>query len=146
MKRDEISLASPIGPHSAARPPSRTMAIAALRALPPQISPKPVAFSLEPRAGTPGVRKVRSRTGMPMQRIRGGIFGALTWKFMPVSVMSVQGPYVIGQIVAGSSLCACGLSPMQPVPDEMMRDRERMRCEQAVGMLALVHQCKLVAV
>ena len=30
----------------------------------------------------PGTRKVRSRTGMPMQRMRGGIFGAAAWKFM----------------------------------------------------------------
>ena len=59
-------------------PPRRTMPIAALSALPPQISSKWLAFSLEPRPGTPGVLKVRSRTGMPMQRIRGGIFGALS--------------------------------------------------------------------
>jgi hypothetical protein len=52
------------------------MPIAALSELPPQISSKWVAFSFDPRAGTFGVRKVRSRTGIPMQRMRGGIFGA----------------------------------------------------------------------
>ena len=52
------------------------MPIAALSALPPQISSKWVAFSLEPRPGTPPTRNVRSRTGMPMHRMRGGIFGA----------------------------------------------------------------------
>ena len=61
-----------------ARPPSLTMPIAPLSALPPQISSKAVAFSFEPRPGTPGVWKVRSRTGMPMQRMRGGILGALS--------------------------------------------------------------------
>ncbi len=48
-----VSRASPIGPQIEARPPRRTMPIAALSALPPQISSKWVAFSLEPRAGTP---------------------------------------------------------------------------------------------
>ncbi|OIQ68095.1 hypothetical protein GALL_503190 [mine drainage metagenome] len=71
-----VSRASPIGPQIEARPPSRTMAIALLSALPPQISSKWLAFSLEPRAGSPSTRKVRSRTGMPMQRMRGRIFGA----------------------------------------------------------------------
>src|SRR5215471_21538346 len=71
MKRLEVSLASPIGPQIEARPPSRTMPIAALSALPPQISSKWLAFSLEPRAGTPDTRHVRSRTGMPMQRMCG---------------------------------------------------------------------------
>ena len=78
MKRLEVSFASPIGPQIEARPPSRTMPIAALSALPPQISSKPVAFSLEPRAGIPGVLNVRSRTGMPTHRMRGGIFGAFS--------------------------------------------------------------------
>src|ERR1700760_2007189 len=96
MKRADVSFASPIGPQIEARPPSRTIAIAALSALPPQISPKPVAFSLDPRAGTVGVRNVRSRTGMPMQTIRGGILGAPTWKFTLLSDMSVQGPWLIG--------------------------------------------------
>ena len=76
MKRLEVSPASPIGPQIEARPPSRAIPIAPLSALPPQISSNAVAFSLEPRPGTPGVWKVRSRTGMPMQRMRGGIFGA----------------------------------------------------------------------
>ena len=76
IKRADASRASPIGPQIEARPPRRTMPIAALSALPPQISSKWVAFSLEPRAGTPLTRNVRSRTGMPMQRMRGGIFGA----------------------------------------------------------------------
>jgi hypothetical protein len=67
---------SPIGPHTEARPPSRTIPIAALSALPPQISSKWVAFSLEPRAGTPRTRNVRSRTGIPTQRMRGAILGA----------------------------------------------------------------------
>ncbi len=38
MKRLDVSCASPIGPANATRPPSRAMAIAALSALPPQIS------------------------------------------------------------------------------------------------------------
>jgi cytochrome c oxidase subunit I len=55
MKRLEVSFSSPIGPQIEARPPSRTMPIAPLSALPPQISSNAVAFSLEPRPGTPGV-------------------------------------------------------------------------------------------
>ncbi len=55
MKRLDVSLASPIGPQIEARPPSRAMPIAPLSALPPQISSNAVAFSLEPRPGTPGV-------------------------------------------------------------------------------------------
>ena len=51
IKRLDVSRASPIGPQIEARPPSRTIPIAALSALPPQISSKWVAFSLEPRAG-----------------------------------------------------------------------------------------------
>ena len=51
MYRLEVSRASPIGPQIEARPPSRTIPIAALSALPPQISSKWVAFTLEPRAG-----------------------------------------------------------------------------------------------
>ena len=51
MKRLDVSRASPIGPQIEARPPSRTIPMAALSALPPQISSKWVAFSLEPRAG-----------------------------------------------------------------------------------------------
>ena len=35
---------------------------------------------------------------MPMQRMRGGIFGALVCKFMPASVMSVQTPSQISSI------------------------------------------------
>ena len=52
------------------------MPIAALSALPPLISSKWLAFTLKPRAGNSWMRNVRSRTGMPMQRMRGGIFGA----------------------------------------------------------------------
>jgi hypothetical protein len=76
MYRLDVSRASPIGPQTEARPPSRTMPIAAFSALPPQISSKWVAFSLEPRPGTPRTRNVRSRTGIPMHRMRGGILGA----------------------------------------------------------------------
>jgi hypothetical protein len=73
MKPLDVSLASPIGPANETRPPSRAMAIAALSALPPQISARCVALALLPRAGTASTRKVRSRTGMPMQRMRGAI-------------------------------------------------------------------------
>ena len=48
----EVSRASPIGPQIEARPPSRTIPIAALSALPPQISSKWLALTLEPRAGS----------------------------------------------------------------------------------------------
>ena len=65
------------------------MPMAAFNALPPQISSKWEAFSLWPRKGSFLTRKVRSRTGMPIQRMRGGIFGALSCKFMPESVMPV---------------------------------------------------------
>jgi hypothetical protein len=78
MYLDVVSRTSPIGPQIEARPPSRTIPIAPLSALPPQISSKWLALSLEPRAGRPCTRNVRSRTGMPMQRMRGGIFGAVT--------------------------------------------------------------------
>jgi hypothetical protein len=35
---------------------------------------------------------------------------------------------------------------MQPLPDQMMGNRERMRGEQPIGVLALVHQGELGAV
>ena len=89
MYRLEVSRASPIGPQIEARPPRRTIPIAALSALPPLISSKWLAFTLKPRAGNSSIRNVRSRTGMPMHRMRGGIFGAVVWKFMSGSVMPV---------------------------------------------------------
>jgi len=73
MKALDISRASPMGPANETRPPSRAIAIAALSALPPQISARWLALALLPRAGTASTRKVRSRTGMPMQRMRGAI-------------------------------------------------------------------------
>jgi hypothetical protein len=85
----EVSRASPIGPQIEARPPSRTIPIAALSALPPQISSKWLAFTLKPRSGNPSTRNVRSRTGMPIQRMRGGIFGAPPRKFIGSSITSV---------------------------------------------------------
>src|SRR5579864_2716705 len=88
MYLDVVSRASPIGPQIEARPPSRTMPIAPLSALPPQISSKCVAFSLEPRAGSPGTRNVKSRTGIPMQRIRGDCFPGAR-EVEEVSVMSI---------------------------------------------------------
>ena len=67
-----------------ARPPSRTMPIAALSALPPLISSKWLAFTLKPRSGSSWMRKVRSRTGMPMQRMRGTVFiGSTTLSVLP---------------------------------------------------------------
>ena len=74
----EASRTSPIGPQIEARPPRRTIPIAALSALPPQISSKWLAFTLKPRSGSSSMRNVKSRTGMPMQRIRGGTLGALS--------------------------------------------------------------------
>src|SRR5580704_5150082 len=90
MYLDVVSFASPIGPQIEARPPSRTIPIAPLSALPPQISSKCVAFSLEPRAGSPCTRNVRSRTGIPIHRIRGGNF-LLAGGVEEVPVMSIPG-------------------------------------------------------
>jgi len=74
--------------------------MAPLSALPPQISSKWLACSLEPRAGRPCTRNVRSRTGMPMHRMRGGIFdAAASWKFIRESVMSA--PPIAGTKIRG---------------------------------------------
>ena len=108
---DDVSLASPIGPQIEARPPRRTIPIAPLSALPPQISSKWLALTLKPRSGSPSMRNVRSRTGMPIHRMRGGILGATSWKFMPGSVMPVPPssgtavPIQSRQTSDGSSLC-----------------------------------------
>src|ERR1700733_11883161 len=146
MYRLVVSRASPIGPQIEARPPSRTIPIAPLSALPPQISSKWLAFSLEPRAGRPCTRNVRSRTGMPMQRMRGGIFGAAAGKVMPESVMPVPpgaGTEAPGLTDAGSALCPlCTLvrAIMHPPSEQMVGNRERMRSREAVGMFPFQHQ------
>src|SRR5882724_5044021 len=124
------------------------MPIAAFSALPPQISWKWPALSLEPRAGTPCTRNIRSRTGMPMQSIRGRIIGAAAWKFMPGSVMSlkVRTSSAETSSVPWPRLCAAGRSPMHPASDKMMGDGEGMRSGKPVGMLARDHQAGFVAI
>src|SRR3954453_20009262 len=136
-----------MGPASEARPPSRTMPIAAFSALPPAISSKWPALTLKPREGSSWMRKVRSRTGMPMHRMRGGIFGAAAWKFMGESIAPVRASSESGAadstgcLIASSSSCA----RFQPLPEQMVRDRERMRRRQAVRVLPLLHQHPLRA-
>ena len=83
----DVSRESPIGPQIEARPPRRTIPMAALSALPPAISSKWLALTLSPRSGSSWIRNVRSRTGMPMHKMRGGIFGAATWKFIGASIV-----------------------------------------------------------
>src|SRR3954469_21547246 len=118
MKPLDVSCASPIGPANATRPPSRAIAIAALSALPPRISARCLAFALLPRAGTVSTRKVRSRTGMPMQRMRGAIPGAA----ISVSALVVH-----------------------PAAEQVMRNRKRMRAGEPVRMRPRQHQGRLLA-
>src|SRR6266702_5354765 len=113
----DVSPVSPIGPANAARPPSRAMAIAALSALPPQISARWLALALLPRSGTASTRKARSRTGMPMQRMRGAIPDAA------IGALDLRAALVV-----------------HPAAEQMMRDRERMRTGEPVGMRPRQHQ------
>ena len=147
MYRLEVSLTSPIGPQTEARPPRRTMPIAALRALPPQISSKCGRVLLGAAPGNtgdaegqvahrhadaedarrdfrrfvvkvhPGIRHAGSALPEPRS-------GVNDWS-MTVPAMRPVAP------------------PMHPAADQMMRDRERMRRKHAVGMLAAVHQGRL---
>src|SRR3954469_1408283 len=120
MKSLDVSRASPIGPANATRPPSRAMEIAALSALPPQISARWLALALLPRAGTASTRKVRSRTGMPMQRMRGAISA--------IDALSSSSALVV-----------------HPAAEQMMRNRKRMRAGEPVRMRPRQHQRRLLA-
>ena len=61
----------PIGPASAARPPSRAMATAAFAAQPPLTTKNPSACALPSGGGNSSTRNTSSSTMMPAQRMRG---------------------------------------------------------------------------
>src|SRR5580658_7459905 len=61
----------PIGPASAARPPSRAIATAAFAAQPPLTTKKPLASTLPSAAGNSSTRKTSSSTMMPAQSTHG---------------------------------------------------------------------------
>src|SRR3981189_3414683 len=56
-----------------------------------------------------------------------------------------RGPELTDWSIVRFQLCAGGASLMQPEPDQMMGNRERMGGKKAVGMLPLVHQGRLGA-
>src|SRR4051812_18753154 len=122
IKRLDISPASPIGPANDTRPPSLAIVIAALSALPPQISTRWLALALLPRAGTASTRKVRSRTGMPTQRMRGAMPDA-----------------AIGDAGLNAALV------VHPAAEQMMGDGEGMWPGKPVRVGSRQHQGRLVA-
>src|SRR5207244_6693868 len=62
------------------------------------------------------------------------------------SVMSVPVLSQLSKTRAGSPLCAAVLAAMQPLANEMMRDRKGMCRKQAIRMLTFVHQFQFRAV
>src|ERR1700733_6305687 len=106
----------PIGPASAARPPSRATATAAFAAQPPLTTKKSLACTLPSGRGNSSTRNTSSSTIMPAQRMRGA--------------ESAEDIAAVLDIVA----------------DDVVSDRDRRRRGQALRMLPLEHQCELVAV
>src|SRR5580704_7608496 len=106
----------PIGPASAALPPSRAIATAALAAQPPLTTKNPVACTLPSGSGNSATRNTSSSTIMPVQRMRR----------------------------AGSAQDIAAV--LDIITNNVVRDGDRRRCRQAARMAARAHRCKLLAV
>src|ERR1700680_2405992 len=109
----------PIGPASEARPRRRTIATAALAAQPPLTTKNPVACTLPSGCGNCSTRNTSSSTMMPVQRMRGAS----------------------GEDMSIKNLAAV----LDEAANKMMRDGDRRRCGQAVGMAAAEHQRQFLA-
>src|SRR5580658_5035599 len=105
----------PSGPAKLARPPSRAIAIAALAAQPPPTATNSLACALPSAGGNSSTRKISSSTAMPVHRMRGAALGE------------------------GNDV------PLDPGADDVMRDRDRRRRAEPVGVPAQQHQRDLVA-
>src|SRR5690242_16209497 len=106
----------PIGPASAARPPSRAIATAALAAQPPLTTKNPLAWTLPSGSGNSVTRKTSSSTMMPAHKMRGA-----------------RSADDIGAVLD------------EPAND-MMRNGNRRRRGQTLRVLPVEHQGELLAV
>src|SRR5580700_1112382 len=114
----------PIGPASAARPPRRAIATAALAAQPPLTTKNPVACTLPSGCGNCSTRNTSSSTMMPVQRMRGGLREDMSIKHLLIKNLAAV---------------------LDEAANEMMGDGDRRRRGQAVGMAAAEHQRQFVA-
>src|SRR5580698_6470400 len=111
----------PIGPASAARPPSRAIATAALAAQPPLTTKNPLACTLPSGFGNSSTRNTSSSTMMPVQRMRGGA------------------------PLARESLADDIAALFDEAANDVMGDGDRRRRGQALRMLAREHRGAFVA-
>src|ERR1700734_1934473 len=107
----------PIGPASAARPPSRAIATAALAAQPPLTTKNPLACTLPSGCGNSSTRNTSSSTIMPLHRMRGARPSA-------------------------EDIAAI----LDEAADDVMGDGDRRRRGQALRMLAVEHRRQFFAV
>src|SRR5579862_4170801 len=106
----------PIGPARATRPPSRAMATAAFAAQPPLTTKNPVACTLPSGCGNSVTRNTSSSTMMPVHRMRR----------------------------AGSAEDIAAV--LDVIPNDVMRDGDRRRRGQSLGMAPIEHQGEFLAV
>src|ERR1700733_14073874 len=111
----------PIGPASAARPPSRAIATAAFAAQPPLTTKNPLACTLPSGCGNSSTRNTSSRTMMPAHKMRGA-------------------PLLRAAVSAKDIATVLDITA-----DDVMRDSDRRRRGQASRMLAPEHCRQFVA-
>src|SRR5215470_18056386 len=122
----------PSGPANCARPASRAIATAALAAQPPPTARNSLACALPSGAGNWSTRNTSSSTAMPVHKMRG-----LDRSTAPDPARGAASPE--------AALPAAKRLSLDPGADDVMRDRDRRRRTEAVGMLPQQHQRYLLA-
>src|SRR5215472_12156829 len=120
----------PSGPANCARPPSRAIATAALA--PPPTARNSLACALPSGGGNSSTRNTSSSTAMPVHKMRG----------LDRSIGRAPLP---GGSSPEEPLPAAKRLSLDPGADDVMRDRDRGRRTEAVGMPAQQHQRHLLA-
>src|SRR5262249_59242221 len=119
-------------PAICAGPPSRAIAPAALAAQPPPTARNSLACALPSGGGNSSTRNTSSSTAMPVHKMRG----------LDRSIGRAPLP---GGSSPEEPLPAAKRLSLDPGADDVMRDRDRGRRTEAVGMPTQQHQRHLLA-